>query len=154
TGMWTYLPFHLLGDPFQLSIGKISFFYFAYSFGMIGAPIAGFLTKKFSMRHVRIFGICLLSLGMATVFISHLTFIIIGLSIICLGFFITHSIAATTVSKTAKHHKGTASSLYLVAYYIGVSIGTTAFAPVWDEFGWTGIILITMVLPIGYLGLV
>lgn len=150
TGMWTYLPFHLLGEPFQLSIGQISFFYFAYSFGIVGAPIAGFLVGKFSMRGVRVFGICLLSLGMVTVLIQKIVFIIIGLSLICLGFFVTHSIAATTVSQTATHHKGTASSLYLVAYYIGVSIGTTAFAPVWDHFAWLGIIIITAILPIGY----
>src|SRR5699024_5938771 len=74
----------------------------------------------------------------------------VGLSLICLGFFVTHSIASTTVSQTATHHKGSASSLYLVAYYLGVSMGTTLLAPLWENFNWTGIILLTGSLPAIY----
>src|SRR5699024_12051266 len=63
-GMWTYLPFHLIDPPYELTLGQIAFFYLAYSFGIIGAPIAGWLTAKYTLRIVRVTGIFILSLGM------------------------------------------------------------------------------------------
>lgn len=154
TGMWTYLPFHLLQDPYGLSLQQISYFYFAYSLGVVGAPIAGWLVGKFSLSTIRITGVILLSVGMFITLGSSLTSIIIGLSIICLGFFISHSIATTTVSQEAKQFKGSASSLYLVAYYLGVSMGTTLLAPLWEKFNWSGIIVFTGLLPMIYVVIV
>lgn len=152
TGMWTYLPFHLINPPYELTLAQIAFFYLAYSFGIIGAPIAGWLTAKYTLRAVRVTGIFILSIGMIVVFFPSIWAISIGLAIICFGFFTTHSIAATTVAQLATHHKGSASSLYLVSYYIGVSAGTTFLSPVWETFAWKGIIVITASLPIIYYG--
>jgi len=154
TGMWTFLPFHLLEEPYNLSLQQISYFYLAYSLGIVGAPIAGWLTVKFSLSQIRVAGVIILSGGMFIVLGSSIIAISIGLSVICLGFFISHSITTTTVSQAATHHKGSASSLYLVAYYLGVSMGTTLLTPLWDTFGWNGIILFTAFLPIVYVGIV
>src|SRR5699024_7738357 len=79
TGMWTFLPFHLLEEPYDLSLGQISFFYFAYSFGVVGAPIAGWLVGKYSLRTVRVAGIYVLSLGMFVVLFPSLIAISVGL---------------------------------------------------------------------------
>src|SRR5699024_51962 len=150
TGMWTFLPFHLLEAPYHLSLQNISYFYLAYSLGIVGAPIAGWLTRKFSLSSIRVFGVIVLAAGMFITLGSSLIAISVGLSLICLGFFVTHSIASTTVSQTATHHKGSASSLYLVAYYLWVSMGTTLLAPLWENFNWTGIMLLTGSLPAIY----
>src|SRR5699024_5065796 len=150
TGMWTYLPFHLINPPYDLTLGQIAFFYLAYSFGIIGAPLAGWLTSKYTLRSVRVTGIFVLSIGMVIVFFPSLWAISIGLAVICFGFFTTHSIAATTVAQSAAHHKGSASSLYLVSYYIGVSAGTTFLSPIWEAFAWQGIVAVTASLPILY----
>jgi len=154
TGMWTFLPFHLLEAPYHLSLQNISYFYLAYSLGIVGAPIAGWLTRKYSLSAIRVFGVIVLSAGMFITLGSSLIAVSAGLSLICLGFFVTHSIASTTVSQTATHHKGSASSLYLVAYYLGVSMGTTLLAPLWEHFNWTGIILLTGSLPVIYVAIV
>lgn len=154
TGMWTFLPFHLLAAPYHLPLQQISYFYIAYSLGIVGAPIAGWLAGKFSLSSIRIVGVIILSTGMFITLGSSILAISIGLSVICLGFFVSHSIASTTVTQTATHHKGSASSLYLVAYYIGVSLGTTVLTPLWEAYHWTGIILFTALLPIVYVGIV
>lgn len=147
TGMWTFLPFHLLAAPYELSLQQISYFYFAYSLGVIGAPIAGWLSSKYSLSNIRVTGVVFLTIGMFITLGSSLYAITLGLSIVCLGFFISHSIAATTVSQEAEAYKGSASSLYLVAYYIGVSAGTTLIAPIWEKFAWQGIVLFAALLP-------
>lgn len=154
TGMWTFLPFHLIEEPFQLSLQQIAYFYFAYSLGTIGAPIAGWLSQKYDLSSLRILGIFIMTSGMILTLGNSLLFIIAGLSIICLGFFISHSLASATVSKEARSFKGSASSLYLVSYYIGVAIGTTFLTPLWENFAWKGIISLTALLPIVYLVIV
>lgn len=150
TGMWTFLPFHLLEEPYHLSLQQISYFYFAYSLGMVGAPIAGWLAGKFSLSAIRIAGVIILAVGMLITLGTSIVAIIVGLSLICLGFFVSHSIATATVSQEATHHKGSASSLYLVAYYLGVSAGTSLLSPLWEKFNWNGIVLFAAFLPLLY----
>lgn len=154
TGVWTYLPFHLQGDPFSLSLQAISYIFFAYGFGVVGSPFAGWLANHYGLRKIRIAGIIVLSAGIFLTLSPSLLLIIIGLCVSCLGFFTAHALTATSVSEQATHHKGSASSLYLVAYYIGVAAGSSAFGPLWGSVGWTGIILVTGALPVIYIAFV
>src|SRR5699024_7430210 len=154
TGMWTFLPFHLIEAPYHLTLKDISYFYLAYSFGIIVAPIAGWLSKQYSFHAIRIVGVVILSAGMFMMLGTPLLIISIGLSMICLGFFVSHAITTATVSQTATHHKGSASSLYLVSYYVGVAIGSTLLTPLWDHFAWQGIIIFSASIPVIYLSIV
>jgi len=154
TGIWTYLPFHLQEEPFSLSIEAISYTFFAYGLGVIGSPLAGWLAGKFKLEHVRVVGIIVLSFGVFLTYIMSLPVIIIGLCVMCLGFFTAHSLTATSVAEKAKHHKGSASSLYLVAYYVGVTLGSSAVSPVWSAGGWLGVVLLAGILPLVYLMIV
>lgn len=151
TGVWTYLPFHLEGPPFSLSIKVISYTFFAYGLGVIGSPIAGWLAGKFGLRIVRILGIITLGVGIFLTLSDSFVVLVIGLCIGCLGFFTAHSLSATSVSEQATHHKGSASSLYLVSYYIGVAFGSTAIGPLYSAAGWTGLVLFAGSLPIFYI---
>lgn len=151
TGIWTYLPFHLEKPPFSLSLKLISYTFFAYGLGVIGSPVAGWLAGKFGLRKVRIVGIITLGIGIFLTLSDSLTVVVIGLCIGCLGFFTAHSLSATSVSEQATHHKGSASSLYLVSYYIGVAMGSTAIGPLYSMAGWTGLVLFAGSLPIIYI---
>ncbi len=151
TGIWTYLPFHLQADPFSLSLEAVSNMFFAYGLGVVGSPLAGWLAGRLGLRQVRMAGIVTLSIGLFLTLAQSVVIIIIGLCVACLGFFTAHSLTAASVSEQATHHKGSASSLYLVAYYIGVSLGSSALAPVWSQTGWSGLVLLTGVLPVAYL---
>lgn len=151
TGMWTYLPFHLVGDPFYLTLKITSFFYLAYGFGIIGSPIASMVIERFEINIIRYAGIFIMSLGIVLTLSSSMVVLTIGLCLACLGFFTAHSLNATMVNMIVTHHKGSASSLYLAAYYVGVSMGSTLFAPVWGFMGWIGIIGICTFLPVVYM---
>ncbi|MEK6268266.1 MAG: MFS transporter, partial [Planococcus sp. (in: firmicutes)] len=48
-------------------------------------------------------------------------------------------------------HKGSASSLYLVSYYIGVAAGSSVLSPLWTSGGWTGLVLFSAILPLLYI---
>lgn len=92
-----------------------------------------------------------MSIGILLTLGNSIYFVIIGLCLACLGFFTAHSLTATTVNLIATHHKGSASSMYLAAYYVGVSMGSTVFAPVWERMGWFGVIGIGGILPVAYM---
>ncbi|MBM7600501.1 YNFM family putative membrane transporter [Virgibacillus halotolerans] len=151
TGIWTYLPFHLQNEPFSLSLQAISYMFFAYGLGVVGSPIAGWLAGHYGLKRIRVIGIIILSIGIFLTLSASILFIVIGLCVTCLGFFTAHSLTATAVSEGATHHKGSASSLYLVAYYIGVALGSSMIGPLWGIAGWTGIVLLTGALPLIYL---
>lgn len=154
TGVWTYLPFHLQGAPYDMSLQAISYLFFAYGLGVIGSPLAGRMATHFGLRRVRITGVIILSSGIFLTLGHSVPLIITGLCITCLGFFIAHSLTAATVGQEAEHHKGSASSLYLVSYYIGVASGSSLLGPIWDSGGWTGLVLLTGTVPLLYLGIV
>ncbi|WP_205407187.1 MFS transporter [Sporosarcina sp. PTS2304] len=150
TGMWTFLPFHLTVSPFDLTLDEVSYIYFAYAFGIIGAPLAGSLAAKYSMKTIRLTGVFFLAVGCLLTIPMKLPFVVIGYCIICLGFFSAHSLTAASVSKEATHHKGSASSLYLVSYYVGMAAGSTLTTPLWQYAGWMGLAVFSAIIPLVY----
>ena len=151
TGIWTYLPFHLQAPPYSMTLQTISYFFFAYGIGVAGSPLAGRTAERFGLRTVRRAGVVILSLGILMTLSSQVWLIAVGLCITCLGFFTAHSLTAASVGQQAPHHKGSASSLYLVAYYIGVAAGSSLLSPRWTAGGWNTLVLFTASLPILYL---
>lgn len=154
TGIWTYLPFHLEAPPFSMSLQAISYLFFAYGIGVIGSPLAGRMAEKFGLSLIRRMGVFILSAGILLTLSPYLWMIVVGLCLTCLGFFTAHSLTAASVGQQATHHKGSASSLYLVAYYIGVAGGSSILSPLWTGSGWTGIVLFTTILPLIYVFLI
>ncbi|WKA58045.1 MFS transporter [Planococcus shenhongbingii] len=151
TGIWTYLPFHMENPPFSMSLQSISYLFFVYGIGVIGSPLAGRAAEKFGLREIRRAGVVILSFGILLTLSPFLWVVVAGLCITCLGFFTAHSLTAASVGQQAAHHKGSASSLYLVSYYIGVAAGSSLLSPLWLVSGWTGLVLFTAFLPLLYL---
>jgi len=151
TGVWSFIPYYLTAPPFLLSLKSISFVFLAYGLGIIGSPIANALAVKVGLNIIRTFGVCLLTVGILFTLSQSLFIIIIGLCLACLGFFTAHALTSSLVSRLALYQKGSASSLYLVAYYLGVASGSTILSPVWSLFQWHGIVIITAFLPLIYL---
>lgn len=150
TGIWTYIPFHLTNSPFLLSIDAVSNIFFAYGLGVIGSPLASWVAGKIGQKKVLISGVFVLSMGILLTNSGSVWMIVVGLCIACLGFFTAHSLAAASVSRGANHHKGSASSLYFVSYYTGVGAGSTLLGPLWEQFGWSGLVTFTAVVPTCY----
>lgn len=150
TGMWTYLPFYLEAPPFSLPLEVISYTFFAYGLGVVGSPLAGWLAGRFGLRPVRMSGIFVMVTGMFVTLAPALWMIVVGLCITCLGFFTAHSLTASSVSEEVTEHKGSASSLYLVSYYIGVALGSSALAPLWNNAGWVGLMILLACIPAVY----
>ncbi|MBN8201910.1 MULTISPECIES: MFS transporter [Bacillaceae] len=149
TGVWTYLPFYLEQDPFNLSVKNISFTYLAYSFGIAGSMLGGSLSAHFRQTTLVSVGTVILIGGTLITNVHSLSVVVMGLCLTCLGFFVAHSLMATIVNELAAHHKAGASSIYLVSYYLGVATGGTLAGLVWQTGGWTGITVVSLgLLPV------
>nr|WP_202407189.1 MFS transporter [Pseudalkalibacillus hwajinpoensis] len=149
TGVWTYLPFYLEAEPFTLSLKWISFTYFAYILGVVSPPIAGRISSSIGLRRTMIIGLFTLLVGVVLTIHQSITLVMIGLCIICAGFFVAHSMASASVAKTAEHHKSGASSFYLISYYAGVAAGSSGVGVLWDRSGWGGVVsLLVLVVPL------
>ncbi len=151
TGVWTYLPFHLEAPPFSLPLQTISYFFFAYGIGVITSPLAGRIAERFGLRTVRRAGVWIFSIGLLMTLSTQVWLIAVGLCVACFGFFTAHSLTAASVGQQADHHKGSASSLYLVSYYFGVASGSSLLSPLWTAGGWNTLVLFTALLPVFYL---
>ncbi|KHE69704.1 MFS transporter [Halobacillus sp. BBL2006] len=139
TAVWTYLPFYLQSDPYNWSLKWISFTYFAYILGVLAPPIAGKLSDSLGQTKIMFAGVFILIGGITFTLLHPVGFILIGLALLCSGFFVAHSMAAALVSKSATHHRSGASGFYLISYYTGVAIGSTAVGELWTSYQWMGV---------------
>lgn len=146
TGVWTYLPFYLEMEPFHLNVTNISFTYLAYSAGIIGSILAGRMSAHIRKTTLVLIGTIILIAGALLTNVHSLTVVILGLCMTCLGFFVAHSLMAAIVNERVTHHKGGASSLYLVSYYVGVATGGTISGVIWQSIGWVGVSTICLAL--------
>ncbi|MFC7322685.1 MFS transporter [Halobacillus campisalis] len=146
TAVWTYLPFYLQSAPYEWSLKWISFTYLAYGLGVLAPPLAGRISNNLGLPKVMLAGLSLLLLGVWLTVVEPVIFILIGLGLICMGFFVAHSMAAALVSKSASHHRSGASGFYLISYYIGVAVGSTAVGNLWETFKWIGIASTSLIL--------
>jgi YNFM family putative membrane transporter len=86
-------------------------------------------------------GTVIVMLGSAITLFAALPLIILGLLANSFGFFLAHSSASSWVSRNATHAKATASSIYLVFYYLGASAGGVYLNPFWQWHQWPGVVL-------------
>ena len=152
SAVWTYLPFYLEGPPFYLSVAAIGSLYLALICGVPSAPIAGFLANRIQLKTILFFALGILAFGTLLTAIPSIWIVMIGLCFVSFGMIAAHSLAAALVNEHATEFRGTASSLYFVAYYIGAAVGSTLFAPIWENLSWRGIVLISGALPLFYMG--
>lgn len=138
---YSYITFVLEAEPYSLSASYVSLLFLTYLTGTIGSALSGKLAVYYSQPKIMALGTLILMLGSAITLYGSLTSIIIGLLINCFGFFLCHSTASSFVSKNAHQAKASASSLYLVFYYLGASVGGFYLDPFWQAGGWIGVVL-------------
>ncbi|WP_027856750.1 MFS transporter [Marinobacterium jannaschii] len=137
---YSYATFLLSDAPYNLSAGFLGMLFLTYLSGTLGSMLSGRICHFIPQPLVMVLGIMLLIAGSLVTLIADINAIIAGFLINALGFFIAHSCASSWVSQHAKHARASASSLYLLFYYLGASCGGFYLQPFWDAAGWQGVI--------------
>ena len=137
--IYNYLGFRLLRPPFSLSQGQSGMVFLAYLFGIVASPLAGRVSSRVGRAPALMAGPVLGLAGVGLTLLASLPAIVAGLSLVTVGFFVSHSVASAWVGARAAVDKGHAASLYLLAYYVGSSVMGSVGGWVWSRGGWPGV---------------
>jgi MFS transporter, YNFM family, putative membrane transport protein len=141
--VYNYISYRLLAPPFSLSQTAVGLIFAIYLFGLFGSAWMGNLAAKIGRLRLFWRAILVTLMGNLLTLSDRLWLIIAGVAILTFGFFASHSIASSWVSARASQAKAQASSLYLLAYYLGSSIAGSAGGLFWASAGWMGVISLT-----------
>ncbi len=138
---YSYVTFLLADAPYNLPASLLGMLFLTYLTGTVGSAFSGKIGLHLAQPLVVALGILTLMAGTLVTLIPSLWAIIVGFLLNSFGFFLAHSSASSWVSRSAQHARASASSLYLVFYYLGASSGGFYLDPFWHWHGWAGIVL-------------
>ncbi|MGN6551820.1 MAG: MFS transporter [Pararhizobium sp.] len=137
--VYNYASFRLSAPPYSLTPTELSLIFVVYMLGMAASSAAGAMADRFGRGRVLSVGIVIAGAGITLTLLSSLAGIIGGIAVLTIGFFAAHSVASGWVGRMAAEAKGHASSLYLLAYYVGSSVMGSAGGWFWTAGGWPAV---------------
>ena len=135
-GTYNYLTYRLTGHPFDLSTGATGLVFLAYLSGTVSSTVAARLAARLGRRRVVLASLAIALGGLALTLSSTLPLVLVGLVVFTTGFFGAHAVASGWTSALAGQDRSHAAALYLMAYYLGSSIGGAAIGLAWSAGGW------------------
>jgi YNFM family putative membrane transporter len=138
--IYNYAGFQLMAPPYALSQTQIGLIFMVYLFGIVSSSMAGALADKLGRAPVLITGTVVTLCGLALSLFPSLLAVIGGIILLTAGFFVAHSVASGWVGRLAQGAKGHASSLYLLAYYLGSSTMGSLGGWFWTHGGWGAVV--------------
>lgn len=151
--LYNYISYLLMDKPYSLSHATVSYIFVVYLVGTFSSTWMGRLADKLGRRKVLWVGICIMLAGVLLTLPVVLWVKILGVSIFTFGFFGSHSIASSWVGRRALVDRAQASSLYLLFYYTGSSVGGFVGGLFWSRFGWGGVVGMIAALLVSAVGL-
>ncbi|MER2605384.1 MAG: MFS transporter [Siculibacillus sp.] len=147
--VYNYVGFRLMAPPWDLGQGAVGSIFLVYVFGIVASPVAGGLADRFGRAPVLAGGVLVTAAGLAVTLLPALPAVVIGIALVTSGFFAAHTVAGGWVGARANGDKAHASSLYLLAYYLGSSIAGSTGGLAWTHAGWPGVAAFVAVLLAG-----
>ncbi|TXH66789.1 MAG: MFS transporter [Thiothrix sp.] len=138
--LYSYITFVLAEAPYHLSTHALGMLFLTYLTGSFASAWSGRAALWLSQPICMIVGILLLMAGTLLTLLGSLPMMVSGFLINSFGFFLTHSTLSSWVSQHALTARASASSLYLVFYYLGASVGSFYLEPFWQWAGWAGVV--------------
>ena len=151
--LFNYAGFRLAAAPYGLSQTQIGLIFCVYLFGIVASPSAGALADRWGRGPVLVGGVALMLAGVALTLAAPLLAVIAGIAVLTFGFFVAHAVASGWVGQLALQSKGHASSLYLLAYYLGSSVLGSAGGWFWEHGRWPMLVAFSLVLLAGALAM-
>ncbi|MDH6580119.1 MFS transporter [Kitasatospora sp. MAP5-34] len=136
--VYNTVGYRLISAPFNLPESVAASIFVVYLVGTASSASAGRLTARLGRRGTLYVAIAVCTAGLLLSLADSLLCALLGLVLITAGFFAGHATASSSVGRTATKGRAQASALYLIAYYLGNSIGGTIGADAYHRIGWDG----------------
>lgn len=138
--LYNFIGYQLIEPPYNLSQTLVSLIFVIYIVGTFSSTFMGRLADKHGQHKMLCISLFIMLFGACITLNINLFLKIIGIALLTFGFFAGHSIVSSWIGKLATHDKAQASSLYLLFYYVGSSVGGTAGGRFWSLYGWSGVV--------------
>jgi YNFM family putative membrane transporter len=139
--LYNFIGFQLIESPYNLNQTLVSLIFVIYIVGTFSSTFMGRLADKHGQYKMLFISLLIMLFGVNITLNINLALKIIGVALLTFGFFAGHSIVSSWIGKLATHDKAQASSLYLLFYYVGSSVGGTAGGDFWSLYGWSGVVI-------------
>lgn len=150
-GAFTFINLHLAKSPYSLGTGQLANLFSVYLIGMGITPVSAWLIGRLGGRKTLFLAVGFSVFGLFLTLSSPLWLIIVGLTILSTGVFITQTATISQLSKTVNHGRSLANGLYYSGYYFGGTIGSWACGLAFVRFEWWGVVgLIFLVQLMGF----
>ncbi|GAA3531107.1 MFS transporter [Zobellella aerophila] len=136
---FTYVAFFLAAPPIALAPAALGLLFLTYLTGTLASGISGLLIHRLGLCQTLLGAIGLMAVGNLGLLSGELPLILLALLTDSFAFFLAHACASSWVGRSVQDHRALASSLYLVFYYLGASLGGLYLYPFWDRGGLTGV---------------
>ncbi|TWE17701.1 MFS transporter [Kitasatospora atroaurantiaca] len=136
--VYNTVGYRLVSAPFNLPESVAASIFVVYLVGTASSASAGRLTGRLGRRGTLYVAIGVTAAGLLLSLADSLPCALLGLVLITAGFFAGHATASSSVGRTATTGRAQASALYLIAYYLGNSLGGTLGADAYHSVGWDG----------------
>jgi YNFM family putative membrane transporter len=137
--VYNYVGFRLAAPPYRLGQAQIGLIFLIYLIGMAASSWAGALADRFGRPLILMLGAVVALAGLSLSLAQSLALVILGVAGLTVGFFMAHSVASGWVGRLASENRSHASSLYLLAYYLGASLLGSAGGWFWRRGGWVAV---------------
>ncbi|MGL4714994.1 MAG: MFS transporter [Aeromonas sp.] len=138
---FSYLTFLLAKPPFSVPTQWLGMLFLTYLSGTVASSLSGRFANRWGAQRMLLVGIALMALGSLWLLQGSLLGILCGLLVSSFGFFLAHACASAWVGHHVEHNRALASSLYLVAYYLGASLGGLYLHPFWEQGELGGLVM-------------
>lgn len=135
-GTFTYVTFHLAGEPFRLSPMALGFLFFTYLIGAAVTPPCGRAIDRYGHRTAMALAMGAGIAGMGLTLLPSLAAVVAGLALCCSGVFVAQATATSYIGLAARSRKALAVGIYVTFYYVGGSMGAELPGILWSLGGW------------------
>jgi predicted MFS family arabinose efflux permease len=136
-GTFSYVNFVLVREPLALGMMALGFVYFVFLPSILTTPLAGRAVARFGVQPTMWAALAVAGMGLPLILLPKLSLVILGLALVGIGTFFAQAAATGFVGRAATGDRGSASGLYLAAYFLGGLAGAAVLGELFDRVGWS-----------------
>ncbi|MCA3843586.1 MAG: MFS transporter, partial [Burkholderia sp.] len=140
SAFWPVLTLLLAGAPFHLGPQAAGLFGIVGAAGALAAPYAGRFADKRGPRAIISLAIALLALSFVIFALSgsSLVGLVIGVIVLDVGVQAAQISNQSRIYALKPEARSRVNTVYMVCYFIGGALGSSAGVAAWHAFGWIG----------------
>ena len=135
-GTFTFVNFVLVRPPLGVGMMTLGYIYFVFLPSIFTTPLAGGAVAGIGTRATMWLSLTVALAGLPLLLTDNLWAVISGMVFVAIGTFFAQATATGFVGRAATSERGSASGIYLAAYFSGGLAGTAVLGRVFDGFGW------------------